>query len=86
MLCLFVLWEIYVPLREPLIPMHLFRSGKWVSSVVLLGLGAGVYYAFAIILPIQALVLYGDKGFIHVGLVVSVVGYVYHFYHPRNTC
>ena len=48
-LAAFVLWEIYAPLREPLVPMHLFRSMKWVASVVLLGLGAAVYYAFSII-------------------------------------
>lgn len=45
----FVLWEIYAPIKEPLVPMHLFRNIEWVSAVVLLGLGAGVYYAFAII-------------------------------------
>lgn len=45
----FVLWEIYAPIKEPLVPMHLFRNTEWASAVVLLGLGAGVYYAFAII-------------------------------------
>jgi MFS family permease len=41
-LVLFVLWELYAPIKEPLIPMHLFRSGRWVAATVLLGLGAGV--------------------------------------------
>ena len=45
----FVLWEIYAPIKEPLVPMHLFKNIEWVSAVILLGLGAGVYYAFAII-------------------------------------
>ena len=45
----FVLWEIYAPIKEPLVPMHLFRNIEWVSAVILLSLGAGVYYAFAII-------------------------------------
>jgi MFS family permease len=48
-LIVFVLWESYAPIKEPLVPMHLFKNIEWVSAVVLLGLGAGVYYAFAII-------------------------------------
>lgn len=48
-LAIFVLWEIYAPLKEPLVPMHLFRNREWVVAVVLMGLGAGVYYAFAIV-------------------------------------
>jgi hypothetical protein len=54
--------------------MHLFKSGRWCAAVVLLGLGAGVYYAFAIILPIQAMVLYNNGNIITVGLIASVVG------------
>lgn len=45
----FVLWEIYAPIKEPLVPMHLFKNIEWTVAVVVLGLGAGVYYAFAII-------------------------------------
>lgn len=48
-LIVFVLYEIYAPIKEPLVPMHLFKNIEWVSAVILLGLGAGVYYAFAII-------------------------------------
>jgi hypothetical protein len=55
----FVLWEIYAPLREPLIPMYLFTNFEWTTSVILLGLGAGVYYAFSIVWPVQCAVLYG---------------------------
>jgi hypothetical protein len=71
---LFVLWEIYAPIKEPLVPMHLFKSGRWTCSVVLLGLGAGVYYAFSIILPIQAAVLYNNGDLIRVGWISSIVG------------
>jgi hypothetical protein len=41
-LCLvaFFLWEIYMPLKEPLVPMHLFKNGAWVASCLLLALGA----------------------------------------------
>lgn len=49
LLAAFVLWEIYAPLREPLVPMRLFKNGPWIVSTVVLGVGAGIYYAFAII-------------------------------------
>jgi hypothetical protein len=49
LLVAFALWEIYAPLREPLVPMHLFKNLPWVFSTIVLGVGAGMYYAFAII-------------------------------------
>ncbi|KAH7028983.1 fungal trichothecene efflux pump-domain-containing protein [Microdochium trichocladiopsis] len=73
-MAIFVLWEIYAPIKEPLVPMHLFRNGRWVSAVVLLGLGAGVYYAFAIIIPIQVAVLYNSGDATEVGWLSSIVG------------
>jgi len=42
--------------------MHIFENGNWTAAVVLLGLGAGVYYAFAIVWPQQAAVLYAKPG------------------------
>ena len=71
---IFFLWEAYAPLKEPLLPMHLFKSGRWLASCVLLGIGAGVYYAFAIIWPMQAAVLYGNGDAIWTGLASSIVG------------
>ncbi|KAG7137010.1 Trichothecene efflux pump TRI12 like protein [Verticillium longisporum] len=56
----FVLWESLVKLKEPLVPMHYFRHGPWVSSTILTGLGASVYYAFAIVWPSMVAVLYTD--------------------------
>ncbi|KAF2403745.1 MFS general substrate transporter [Trichodelitschia bisporula] len=73
-LVLFVLWEIYAPLKEPLVPMHLFKSGRWVAAVILLGLGAGVYYAFSIIWPAQVTVLYGDGDLMKIGFYSVIVG------------
>ncbi|CAG9993119.1 unnamed protein product [Clonostachys byssicola] len=70
----FVLWEIYAPLKEPLIPMHLFKNTQWVVSCVLLGLGAGVYYAFAIIWPMQCATLYNDRDLTYLGGISSLVG------------
>ncbi|KAK4565373.1 hypothetical protein LTR86_003990 [Recurvomyces mirabilis] len=63
----FVLYEIYMPLKAPFMPMHLFRNVGWVVASILLGIGAGVYYAFAIIFPTQSAVLYGNGDMIYVG-------------------
>lgn len=71
---IFVLYEIYAPIKEPLIPMHLFLNGRWVAAVVLLGLGAGVYYAFSIVWPAQASVLYGNGDAMRVGYMSTIVG------------
>lgn len=43
----FVLWECYAPLKEPLVPLALFRNRPFVVSTILTGIGAGVYYAGA---------------------------------------
>ena len=37
---IFVLWENYANLKEPLLPLHLFKNLSWVASCILLGLGA----------------------------------------------
>ncbi|RDW72199.1 MFS general substrate transporter-28 [Coleophoma crateriformis] len=58
----FFLWEIYVPLKEPVVPMHLFKNIEWVASCLLLSLGASVYYAMATIWPSMVAVLYTDDG------------------------
>ncbi|KAL2212630.1 MFS general substrate transporter [Sarocladium strictum] len=71
---LFVVWELYAPLREPLIPLHLFRNIEWLAAAILLGLGAGVYYAFAIIWPMQVNVLYNDGDMVRMGVISSLVG------------
>lgn len=70
----FVLYECYAPIKEPLIPMHLFRNVRWVAAVVLLGLGAGVYYAFAIVWPAQAAILYGNGDAMRIGYVSTIIG------------
>ena len=52
-LCLIALfvYETKANLEEPLIPMHLFRNRQWVSSALLLSIGASVYYSQAIVWP-----------------------------------
>jgi MFS family permease len=74
-LIVFTLWEIYAPLKEPLIPMHLFKNMEWTSSVILLGLGAGIYYAFSIVWPSQVAVLYGKPNdTMYTGYLSVIIG------------
>jgi len=49
--CLIALgfWIWFAKPAEPLIPKHILQNGPFVASAVLLGIGAGVYYAFAIV-------------------------------------
>jgi len=54
----FVLYEVLAPLKEPLVPMNLFLSLPWVADILLVALGASVYFAFAIIWPIMVFALY----------------------------
>ena len=54
----FVLYEIFAPLKEPLVPMNLFLSRPWVADILLVALRASVYLAFSIIWPIMVFALY----------------------------
>lgn len=54
----FILYESFMPLEEPLVPMYLFRNIPWVADVFLVALGASVYYAFAIVWPTMVFSLY----------------------------
>jgi hypothetical protein len=47
----FVVYETFMPLNEPLVPMHLFKNLPWVATMMVVSLGASVYYAFAIVWP-----------------------------------
>lgn len=70
----FVLWECFVDLKEPLVPMSIFSNYSWNASVLLTGLGASVYYAFAIVWPSMVAVLYSDGGVMKSALLSSFVG------------
>ncbi|KAF2260865.1 MFS general substrate transporter [Lojkania enalia] len=70
----FVLYECYVDLEEPLVPMKLFSNYGWNASVLLTGLGASVYYAFAIVWPSMVAVLYSDGGVMNSAWLSSLVG------------
>lgn len=70
----FVLWESFVDLKEPLVPMSIFSNYSWNASVLLTGLGASVYYAFAIVWPSMVAVLYSDGGVMKSAFLSSIVG------------
>ena len=73
-LVVFVLWETFAKLKEPLVPMHLFKNGSWVAATILSGLGASVYYALAIVWPSMVAVLYNDGGVMTNAWYASFVG------------
>lgn len=54
--------------------MRLFLNGRWTAAVVLLGLGAGVYYAFTIVWPQQVAVLYANGDLMYTGYLSLIVG------------
>jgi hypothetical protein len=56
----FVVWECYMNLKEPLVPMRLFLHQSWVASTILSGLGQSIYYAFAIVWPQMVALMYAD--------------------------
>ncbi|TDZ33060.1 Trichothecene efflux pump TRI12 [Colletotrichum spinosum] len=56
----FAAWETFANLSEPLVPVQYFRNLRWVASVILTGLGASVYFAFALVWPSMVAVLYSD--------------------------
>jgi hypothetical protein len=74
LLGIFVVWEVYGPIKQPLIPMRLFVNGRWSAAVLLLGLGAGIYYAFAIVWPTQCAVLYATDDPMYVGYISVIIG------------
>ena len=59
-LAAFFLWESFADLKEPLVPMELFKNVPWTAATILSGLGASVYYAMAIVWPAMVTAVYGD--------------------------
>ncbi|CAH0030520.1 unnamed protein product [Clonostachys rhizophaga] len=70
----FVLWESFANLKEPLVPMHLFKNGPWNAATILSGLGASVYYALAIVWPNMIAKLYTDMDETTASWYASFVG------------
>lgn len=76
-LCLVALftYEAYFTPTEPLIRIEFFKNRGWLSSALLLGIGASVYYSQALMFPQMAATVYGaDRGPMWVGLVGCLPG------------
>lgn len=56
----FVLYEIYAPLKEPIMPIHFYKRKEWNVTIILWGLGATMYYANALLYPNMIATLYSD--------------------------
>ena len=50
--------EAFVPLKSPLLPMNLFKIRNYVIAVIVGTIGQMSYYAFNVLWPTQATVLY----------------------------
>ncbi|KAF2735795.1 siderophore iron transporter [Polyplosphaeria fusca] len=73
LVALFV-YETYMDLKEPLIPMHFFRNRGWVAAMMSLSLAASVYYSQAIIWPQMTVNVYAEGRVMWGGLVSCLVG------------
>lgn len=75
-LCIVALfvYETYVDLKEPLIPIHFFKNKGWVASMLSLSLAASVYYSQAIIWPQMTTNVYAEGRVMWAGLVSCLVG------------
>lgn len=64
-LCIVALfvYESKATLKEPLIPMHIVLNKDWGFSVLVLAIGASIYYSMAIVWPQMAAAVYnnGDR-------------------------
>jgi hypothetical protein len=69
----FILYETYVPLKESLIPIYLFKNIPWVSAMMGVALDASVYYAFAIVWPTVVFSVYAAS-LSYGGLLCCVTG------------
>jgi hypothetical protein len=59
LLVAFFCYEAFAPLKEPILPTHLFRNKGWIVSVIVWALGASIYYALAILWPSMVATMYG---------------------------
>ncbi len=69
----FTFYEALVPLKEPLVPMYLFKNLPWVATMFMVALGATVYFAFSIVWPTMVFSLY-TTDLTYGGLLCTVTG------------
>ena len=70
----FALWECYAPLKEPLLPVHLFKHFPWVAACINLGIGASIYYSMAIIWPQIVGGIYANTTTMYAGYLNCIPG------------
>ena len=73
-LTLMIVYESFRDLKEPLIPMHLFKDIGYTASMISLALGASVYYSQAIIWPQLVGNVYSNGRLMWGGWVSCLVG------------
>ncbi|KAK4495960.1 hypothetical protein PRZ48_013228 [Zasmidium cellare] len=69
----FVLYEIYMPLNRPLVPMHLFRSRDYCVLTVISAVGGMLYYSLNVIYPTMVAALFTTDP-VRGGLLTCVIG------------
>ncbi|KAF2817251.1 TRI12-domain-containing protein [Mytilinidion resinicola] len=75
LLVAFFVYEAYADLKEPLVPLSLYRNRGWVATTLLWGTGSALHYANAILWPAMVSVLYAPgHGWVRNGFLASVPG------------
>lgn len=69
----FVFYEVFMPLRRPLIPMHLFRNYDYDMVNILSIVGGMVYYAGNVLFPVMVASLY-TQDIVEGGLISCAIG------------
>jgi len=73
-LVVFVLWECFAPIQEPLVPMRLVLNRAWIAAVVVSGIGASLYYCLAVLWPAMVSIIYPSGNTTKDGVNASVIG------------
>ncbi|EXJ63305.1 uncharacterized protein A1O5_11626 [Cladophialophora psammophila CBS 110553] len=60
-LIVFVLFERFAPLKEPLMPLYLFRNRNYVALSIVASVGSMIFYALNIVYPQQISAVYGKS-------------------------
>ncbi|KIX06628.1 uncharacterized protein Z518_04604 [Rhinocladiella mackenziei CBS 650.93] len=68
------LWSVYFPKRESVIPYQHFTNFGWLACVMVGGFAATVYYAGAILWPMQVYSLYAEGDLTYGGYLSSMPG------------
>jgi hypothetical protein len=72
-LVVFTLYEALAPLNEPLVPMYLFKDLRWVATMMMVAMGATVYFCFSIVWPTMVFSVY-TSDLTYGGLLCTVTG------------